>query len=256
MSVPTSLPPLLLIHGAWQGAWVWTSLAECLRPLGWTCHAIDLPGNGNDDTPAEAVNLDCYVRHAADWLDRQPGPVVVVGHSGGGVVASQLAEARPDKVAALVYLAGMMLPSGMGFGQLVQEALAEYPEAAGIGRYLAWSADRSLSSVPEAAAKEIFFHDCPDAVAAAGAARLVAQPEEGRALVAQLSPERWGRVPRLYVEALEDRSVILPLQRRMQALCPGARRVSIATGHAPHVAAPHRLAPLLDEALRDLLRHD
>lgn len=48
--------------------------------------------------------------------------------------------------------------------------------------------------------------------------------------------------------------VILPLQRRMQALCPGTRRLSLATGHAPQVAAPTQLANLLGEALPELLK--
>jgi pimeloyl-ACP methyl ester carboxylesterase len=42
-----------------------------------------------------------------------------VGHSGGGLTASQVAELVPERVAALVYLVGMMLPSGMTFADLI-----------------------------------------------------------------------------------------------------------------------------------------
>lgn len=249
MSVSPSRPTLLLIHGAWQGAWVWDAFQQEMQQRGWPTHAVDLPGNGHDDTPPDQVNLDRYVQCLTDWIDAHEGPVVLVGHSGGGVVASQTAEARPDRVQAIVYLAGMMLPSGVGFGEVVQAVLPLHPAAAGIGPYLQWSPSRDMSWVPPEAAQDIFLHDCPPDVAEPASRRLVPQPEPGRALVASLTSERWGRIPRVYVEALYDRSVILPVQRHMQALCPGATRLSMATGHAPHVAAPASLAQLLDEAL-------
>ena len=54
--------------------------------------------------------------------------------------------------------------------------------------------------------------------------------------------ERFGQIPRLYVEAQNDKSVILPVQRLMQTLSPGARIASLPTGHAPQLSAPERLA--------------
>ncbi len=71
---------------------------------------------------------------------------------------------------------------------------------------------------------------------------LTPQPERGRNIRAGLTPERFGTVPRLYVEAEADRSIVLACQRRMQALVPGAEVVTLLTGHAPHLAAPDLLA--------------
>ena len=68
-----------------------------------------------------------------------PPRAVVLGHSGGGVVASQLAERHPDRVQALVYLAGMMLPDGMEFAELV--AATDAPGKSGIVPHLRWSDD-------------------------------------------------------------------------------------------------------------------
>jgi pimeloyl-ACP methyl ester carboxylesterase len=73
------------------------------------------------------------------------------------------------------------------------------------------------------------------------------------------SAERFGRVPRLYVKALDDRSVILAAQRQMQRLVPGARVVSLPTGHAPQFSAPERLAgaivPFLTASTVNLAEH-
>jgi pimeloyl-ACP methyl ester carboxylesterase len=99
--------------------------------------------------------------------------------------------------------------------------------------------------VPIPAALAYFFHDYPSLEAAAAAQRLTPQPERGRAARTRLTPERFGRVPRLYVEAEADRSIILACQRRMQALVPGAEVVTLPTGHAPQLAAPSLLADAL-----------
>ncbi|MGA2128896.1 MAG: alpha/beta fold hydrolase [Xanthobacteraceae bacterium] len=236
---------VVLIHGAWQGSWAWDALVAHLRAAGLDVHAVDLPGNGTDGTDPAVVSLELYVASVLDRIERIGGVVSVVAHSGGGIVASQLAEIRPDRIERLAYVAGMMLPDGVGFVEVAGPVIAQDADAAGIGPYLVWSADRLTSRVPPEAARRIFFHDCPAAAAETAASRLTPQPERGRAVRPRLSPERFGRVPRLYVEALADRSVVPAVQRRMQALVPGARVVSLPTGHAPQLAAPRLLAERL-----------
>ncbi|TWG86400.1 pimeloyl-ACP methyl ester carboxylesterase [Cupriavidus gilardii J11] len=242
-------PPMLLIHGAWQGSWAWDALLPELAARGVRAHAADLPGNGSDGTPPHAVSLDGAVEHLAEWVDAQPGPVVVVGHSGGGIAASQLAESRPDRIACLFYVAGMMLPSGVSYAALVRELAPRYPEVSGIGPHLRWTPNGLASTVPPDAAMRIFFHDCPAEAAALAASKLTAQAEGGRAVAPRLTAARYGRVPRVYIEALRDRSVVLPMQRHMQTLSPGAVRYAIDCGHVPQLAQPAALADLMLSAL-------
>lgn len=247
---------MVLIHGAWQGSWAWDAWLPVLAARGWTVHAVDLPGNGCDSadrTPAAVVSLRAYADHVARVVRACGEPVVLVGHSGGGITASQVAEDIPECIASLVYLAGMMLPDGVRFADMVQRCGVIHPDVdfSGIVPHLQWTPDRLSTVVPPQAAREIFLHDCDEAAAARAAASLRPQPEGGRNMAPKLSAARYGRVPRIYVEALQDRSLRLPVQRMMQALSPGARTLSIDCGHVPQLAQPHRLAALLCPLLEE-----
>jgi len=247
---------IVLVHGAWQGSWAFGAWQPLLAQRGWRVHAVDLPGNGwHDRGAAPAANLASYTAHVGELIVGLDAPVVLVGHSGGGITASQVAETWPDRVAALVYLAGMMLPSGMSFGQLCEQVAQENPgvDLAGITPWLDWNAERSATTVRTEGALRCFVHDCEPEAARRAAGLLRAQPEGGRAMHNTLSAQRFGRVPRVYVECRDDRSVLLPLQRHMQALSPGAAQISLDCGHVPQLAQPEALSAALLPVVEPLL---
>ena len=246
-------PTLVLVHGAWQGSWVWDRLSPELAARGWHTVAVDLPGNGWGPQGGDDASLATHTDHLLTLLATLSGPAVLVGHSGGGLSVTQAAEAAPERVSAVVYLAGMMLPSGTPYGALVADAArAEGRDFPGVGPRLHWSADRRFTQVPADAAREIFLHDADPDTAAWAAARLRPQAEAARAVAPHWTPARFGRLPRLYVEALDDRSLVLPVQRLMQARVPGAIRASVDCGHVPQLVKPLETAELLDRALASM----
>lgn len=230
----------ILLHGAWAGGWVWDSQRPALAAAGWRCAAPDLPAGAGATFEDQRAMAAALLRGCA-------GPATLVAHSGAGVLASQLAQDFPDRVARIVYVCGMMLPSGVSFPELLAPLLAADPAAIGIGAHL--EAVPGGSRVPAAAALEIFFHDAPPAAAQAAAARLRPWPEAARAPVAVLTPDRFGRIARAYVVCEADRSVVPAAQRAMLARSPGARVASLPCGHAPMLSAP----ALLSATLRDLM---
>ncbi|THT98247.1 alpha/beta fold hydrolase [Lampropedia puyangensis] len=242
---------IVLIHGAWQGSWAFQAWVPHLQAAGWNVHAVDLPGNGVPATlswPTQVQpHLQDYTAHVLRVLDSLDGPAVVVGHSGGGMTASQVAQERPHAVAALVYLAGMMLPHGWSLGDAIDACQQAHPQWAyeGIGPHLQWDRSGHASSVPEAVAQHFFLHDCEPEHARQVARHFVWQPESGRAMRNHLTPECFGTVPRIYVECLRDRSILLALQRHMQTLSPGASRLSLDCGHVPQLACPALLTQQL-----------
>jgi pimeloyl-ACP methyl ester carboxylesterase len=242
--------PVVLIHGAWAGSWVWDRLVPRLEAAGLACHAIDLPGNGTDSLDPALIDFQSYLDRVDDVVGRLTAPVSLVAHSGGGNVASAFAEHRPERVSRIVYVAGIMLPDGMSFVDIVDMAIENHPDAVGVNPSTMYSPDRRVSQVPPEAAIAHFFNDCDAADARAAAHRLSPQGEGGRAIVMRTTAARFGRIPRLYVEALNDKSVILPVQRLMQSLSPGAQVASLPTGHAPQLSAPDQLAATIIPFLR------
>ena len=242
MVAAASGDPVVLIHGAWQGSWAWEAFIPFLQEAGFTVHAVDLPGNGRDGADPAKITLDHYLDYFDRLLAEIGRPLSLVAHSGGGAIATALAERHAEQIRRIVYVAGMMLPSGVSFGEVQAEVDGPGAVASGVTGELSWSPDGRVSTVPRAAATAILFSDCPPDLAAAAAARLTPQGEGGRAIRVSTTPERFGRIPRLYVEATEDRSVLIAVQRRMQQLVPGATVISLPTGHAPQVSAPHLLA--------------
>jgi pimeloyl-ACP methyl ester carboxylesterase len=240
----------ILVHGAWQGGWAWDRFLPHLAAAGITATAIDLPGNGTDSTPPDKVTLDLYAKFVGETIAANAGPVHLIGHSGGGVVVSQAAETFRSDVCGVVYVAGIMLPDGGTFGDIVGPLTEKDPAAAGIRPYLMWSKDGLTSTVAAEAARTIFFHDCDPDDAARACSRLSPQPEGGRAVSPRLTREKFGTVPRLYVEARNDRSVVLAAQKKMQSLVPGADVVSLDSGHVPQLSMPDKLADCVVPWLR------
>src|SRR5713101_6473680 len=108
----------VLVHGAWHGSWCWEKVVPLLRQAGHQVETLDLPGHGQDRTPIHEITLATYTKRVCETLDAQAEPVILVGHSMGGIVITQVAEERPEKIATLVYLAAYLLQNGESLSQV------------------------------------------------------------------------------------------------------------------------------------------
>lgn len=56
--------PIVLVHGAWAGAWVWDGVLPLLQTANHRAEAVELPGNGSDGYPPSEASLELYVETA------------------------------------------------------------------------------------------------------------------------------------------------------------------------------------------------
>ena len=232
----------VLVHGASHGSWCWDKVVPLLEAQGHDVVAVDLPGNtyGEFDIPPGQVTLDTYAQHACKVLDQQDEPVVLVGHSLGGLTITQTAEYRPDKIKTLVYLTALLLRSG----EAMLPVSSRDPETvrAGLQRdSWAVSEDLSVAIYHENSLKPRFFSDCSDDDTAWAKSMLVPQPSGPLMDPMNTTEENFGRVPRVYIECLQDGALELAYQRDMQSNLPCGRTISMDTGHSPVLSAPREL---------------
>jgi pimeloyl-ACP methyl ester carboxylesterase len=231
----------VMIHGAWHGGWSFEPLRARLEGAGHGMVAPDLPGMGGDDEALAKVTLDQWAAFAVDTCRAQPGPVLLCGHSRGGIVLSQAAERDPGAMACLVYICAMLIPSGISRVEFQEGQVPNEPFRAIIG-----PTPGGQGTVIDAAnAGPVFAQLSPPALVAAQLSRLAAEPNGPRATPLHLTAARFGSVPRHYLECLHDRTIPIEDQRRMQRLTPCASVTSLDADHSPFLSAPDALSDAL-----------
>jgi pimeloyl-ACP methyl ester carboxylesterase len=227
----------VLVHGAWHGAWCWFKVIPLLERRGHTVFAPDLPSHGIDRTATKDVSLESYAECVCRVLDACRGPVILVGHSMGGLVISRAAELRPEKIEMLVYLAAFLLPAGRTILQATaieatSEAMTE----------LVLSEDGSAAAIKSDSVRQVFYADCLDSDVALARTLLVPEAMTISATPLLISDANWGRIPRLYIECTRDRAIPIEAQRVMASELPCRRVITLATSHSPFFSVPGELS--------------
>ena len=103
--MPLDRPPVLLLHGALGAAATMAPLAERLTPH-FTVHGLDFRGHGASPDPGVPLTMELLAEQVAAYVTAHGlAPARIFGHSLGGYVALQLAEARPALVSRVATLA-------------------------------------------------------------------------------------------------------------------------------------------------------
>ena len=226
----------ILIHGSWHSAWNWHRVTPLLEKQGHQVFAIDLPGMGRDKTPMENITMDMVVAKICALIDRIEGKVILVGHSKNGIMISQAAEYRPDKIEKLIYLAAYLIPNGK-----TQREYSIQDTRGVLKPYVTKHEVTNSTTLGSDIYKEGLYHDCEPHITELAKVLLSHEPFVTGVTPLQLTDDNFGRVPRFYIECTEDRAVTPFIQRRMYEDTPCKKVYQLATSHSPFFSKPVEL---------------
>ncbi len=224
---------IILIPGFWLDASSWDDIVPALEGAGHRAHPLTLPGMESPDADRASVTLRDHIDAVVaviDALGPAGGKVILVGHSGGGAVAHAAVDARPDRVARVVYV-----DSGpLGEGGLIND---EFPAENGEVPLPDWSLFEKEDLI-----------DLDDDLRAAFRARAIPTPEHVAVDRQHLGDERRYDVP-VTVIACEFPAAMF--REWMEQGHPAVRElakirdvgfIDLPTGHWPQFTRPADLS--------------
>src|SRR5215218_5501554 len=230
---------IVFVHGAlvFDGTWWWHRMAEPLAALGLGSRAVELPScvappGASEEAPGD-MYADADTVGAA--LDEENGPVVLVGHSYGGMVITDAATGHAN-VEHLVYVTSVM-PE-------LDETLANFGESREPGPWMDLRPEDGTMGVKDELVPDAFMQDCDEEAVAGALKRLTRQPlavfgQTPRAVA-------WREKPSTYVVCAEDRAT--PPEAQREYAKSADRVVEMPTGHHPMLSRPELLARVIAEA--------
>lgn len=233
----TSAPTVVLVHGAFADASGWTGVISLLQADGV---AVAAPANPLRSVSGDAASI-------ASVVSQIPGPVLLVGHSYGGMVISN-ASAMADNVVGLVYVCGFIPEEGESIEALAGQATdsllgpnlrpAQYPSGGdepGVELY-----------IDPAAFHEVFCADLPAEQAAIAA--VSQRPGSALGFGEPSGPVGWTTLPTWALISPNDRTIGLSGERFM-AERAGAIIVEVDASHVAMISQPQAVADLIRSAL-------
>src|SRR5271154_4942468 len=271
----------VLVHGGWHNHSAWERVTPILEANGFAALTLDLPGAGVNAIAPVSLGLrpfdpaafaaepspiagvtqqertQAVVALVKEAASLSGGKVILVGHSAGGMTISAVAEQVPNLLLAVVYLAGFMVLNGMPLLAMLQHetlssALAPKlfvgdPVTIGATRINVGSTDEAYRSLLKAS----FYHDVSESEFTYAASQLHCDESNAGALApSEITPGRFGTVPRHYIRCTQDHAIPLTGQDHMIATVDAAiggktTAHTLESSHSPFLSQPAALSKIL-----------
>ncbi len=223
-------PPIVLVHGAWHGAWCWNNVVKALEADGWSVTAVTLPGHDRPGDTGRIWNrMSSYIATVADAAAAAAlsagRPAVLVGHSMGGYVVQRYLEQTDCALGVLV--ASVPLK---GVAMTNIRILRRYP---GETLRAAMTADYSFAVSSREHIRSLFFRPETDEDVVVEAER---QLQNESALAVDTMIVRWPRpskvsTPVVVIAATEDAVFTVDEQRALALAYDTELQLIEGSGH-------------------------
>lgn len=230
---------IVLVHGAWSDASSWDAVIPALKAQGEEVINVNLAGHGKDTTSFSGISFQTYVDQVKAAIGNRTN-VVLVGHSFGGMVISQVAEEVPTQVKELVFLAAALPHDGESL-----LSLAKQDPASHIGNALTTDQEHGAAIIAKDAVADIFAADAPPQVQAYLTDNIKPEPLAPLATPVHLTANNFGRTKKVYIYTVNDHAISYPAQQYMVKASQVAKVYTLQSSHTPFISMPDKLAAIL-----------
>ncbi|MCD9019201.1 alpha/beta fold hydrolase [Parachryseolinea silvisoli] len=230
----------VLVHGAWQAPYVWDAVRTDLVNKGNQVIIVQLPGHGDDNTPPQSLTLDVYSNKVIEAVSETKGNVILVGHSMGGMVVTNVAEKIPTRIRKLVYIAAFLPASGQALTDLAYSD----PDSQ-LGPALVPSADKLTLDVLNNKVTDLFVSDGSPTDKKRVIENYRPEPAIPFSNKVSLTDNHFGTVSKVYIKTLNDVVISPGLQDRMITVAGIKTVYQLKTSHSPFLSKPHDVSDLL-----------
>lgn len=242
-SMAAEKPAIALVHGAFEDAHIWDRVSGKLQADGYRVINVDLPGRPSAPMAAKLVSNDVYRDTVLKAISGEAQPVVLVGHSFGGIAVSAVAEAAPAKVRTAVYLAAYLPQDGESM-----LSLAKQDRDSKAGPALQIDEAKGIISVDYSARADLFANGAPEGLRKVLPDLIIDEPLAPIVTPVKLTAQRFGKVDKVYIHTAQDQVVSPYLQQKMVAATPVRLQFSLDTGHIPFLTDVSGLVSAIEKS--------
>ncbi|MRG45725.1 alpha/beta fold hydrolase [Chitinophaga sp. SYP-B3965] len=230
-SIPKGVKNIVLVHGAFADGSSWSKIIPTLQNSGLNVIAVQNP----------LVSLEEDVAATQRAIALMDGPVLLVGHSYGGMVVTEAG--NDPKVVGLVYVCAL-IPND---GQSVVDVTSAFPPAAGSAEFRQDAA--GFLSLSPKGINEHFAQDLP--AKERGILVATQTPWAAKATATKISTAAWKNKPSWCIIGTEDQ-MVPPALARAEAKMIKATTTELRSSHVPMVSMPDKVAKIIIEAAKGL----
>ena len=231
----------LLIHGSWQGKWVWEKLIHEMEDKWMVCYALDLPGHGEKKRYKGNITVRNYVEEVISFIKgKDLHNIILVGHSMAGIVIPKVAEKVPDRISRVVYLAAYVLLDNESISDLASPNFLKV-----LSEIASKSGDNTTILPPEVVVHR-YLNEC--------------SPQDVQWVLSKLTSEPFGpvlnkikmkryyslRIPKTYIAATRDRGITRDLAHKFVGRIE-CDYYEIDADHEVMVSRPKELSDILSK---------
>jgi pimeloyl-ACP methyl ester carboxylesterase len=228
---------VILIPGFWLNAASWNDVVPALEAAGHRARPLTLPGMASVDDDRAGIGLADHVAAVVTAIDEADAPVALAGHSGGGAIAHAAVDARPGRVARVVYVDSV--PAGDG--DVINDGL---PVVDGEIPLPDWSefGEEDLTDLDDGLRERFRAMSIPEPVGVATDRQVLSDPRRYDVPVTVITCE----YPSKMLRELMDKDH--PYTAEL-AKIHDVKIVDLPTGHWPQLTKPAELGAAIAQAL-------